>query len=52
MNQKEIIRKTMKVKFYQAAEVIGVTSRTLLNKVKNGKMSAQKLEGIYFVKFH
>ena len=49
MNQKEIIRKIMKVKFSQAAEVIGVTSRTLLNKVKNGKMSAEKLEGVYFV---
>jgi DNA-binding Xre family transcriptional regulator len=49
MNQKENRRKIMKVKFSQAAEVIGVTSRTLLNKVKNGKMSAEKLEGVYFV---
>jgi hypothetical protein len=48
-NQKEIIRKVMKVKFAQAAEVIGVTSRTLLNKVKSGKMSAEKQEGVYFV---
>ncbi|MFT7614813.1 MAG: hypothetical protein ACI9J3_003800 [Parvicellaceae bacterium] len=39
----------MKVKFSQAAEVIGVTSRTLLNKVKSGKMSAEKQEGVYFV---
>lgn len=39
----------MKVKFSQAAEVIGVTSRTLLNKVNGGKMSAEKIEGVYFV---